>query len=197
MTRGEQLVFCKVCKNQKFDINQGVICGLTNAPADFQESCEYYDEDTQLVFKEDLYKIEKELLTRQAGLEKRFANFLLDMIFMVFIGVVFGFLLGIVLAIFSPDSLSYFETDSFLIDYLFNFLVGMFYYTLFESITGQTPAKYITKTRVVTDKGEKPDFNTIIMRSLCRYIPFEPFSFLGSDNKGWHDTISKTQVIEV
>ncbi len=178
-------------------MNQGVLCGLTNAPANFQGSCEHYDEDSQLLFKQDLNKIEKELLTREAGLSKRFANFLLDWIFMVLIGVLFGFLLGILLAIISPDSLNLFETDNILLEYFLNFLIGMVYYSFFEAITGQTPAKYITKTRVVNEQGEKPDLNSILIRSLCRYIPFEPFSFLGSDNKGWHDTISKTQVIEV
>jgi uncharacterized RDD family membrane protein YckC len=197
MTREEKLVFCKVCKNQKFDMNQGVQCGLTNAPADFKGTCEHYDEDSQLLFKQDLNKIEKELLTREAGLSKRFANFLLDGIFMVLMGIVFGFLLGVVLAMFSPDSLSFFETDNFFLEYFLNFLIGMVYYSFFEAMTGQTPAKYITKTRVVNEEGEKPDMNTILIRSLCRYIPFEPFSFLGSDNRGWHDTISKTQVIEV
>lgn len=197
MTREEQLVFCKVCKNQKFDMNQGVLCGLTNAPADFQGTCEHYDEDGKLLFKQDLNKIEKELLTRQAGLGKRFANYILDLIFMMLLGLVIGVVLGLIIMILSPDSISFFESDNFLVDYLLNFLIGMVYYSFFEAITGQTPAKYITKTRVVNEEGEKPDFNTILIRSLCRYIPFEPFSFLGSDNRGWHDTISKTQVIEV
>jgi uncharacterized RDD family membrane protein YckC len=197
MTREEQLVYCKVCKNQKFDLNQGVICSLTDAPADFNGSCEQYDEDSQLLFKQDLHKIEKELLTREAGLGKRFANYILDLIFMMLLGLVIGVFLGLFFAFVSPESLSIFETDNFLIDYLMNFIIGMFYYSFFEAITGQTPAKYITKTRVVTEKGDKPDFNTIFIRSLCRFIPFEPFSFLGSGNRGWHDTISKTQVIEV
>lgn len=197
MTREEQLTYCKVCKNQKFDMNKGVTCGLTNAPADFQGTCEHYDEDSQLLFKQDLNKIEKELLTRQAGLGKRFANYILDLIFMMLLGLVIGVVLGIFFSFVSPESLSIFETDNFLIDYFLNFVIGMVYYSFFEVITGQTPAKYITKTRVVNEQGEKPDLNTILIRSLCRYIPFEPFSFLGSANKGWHDTISKTQVIEV
>jgi len=33
-------------------------------------------------------------------------------------------------------------------------------------------------------------------RTLCRYIPFEPFSFLGNKPIGWHDSLSKTLVVK-
>jgi hypothetical protein len=41
----------------------------------------------------------------------------------------------------------------------------------------------------------RPPFGTMVLRSLCRLIPFEPFSFLGSDARGWHDSITKTRVV--
>ena len=45
MTREEQLKFCKVCKHRQMDVNQGLLCGLTNAKADFDGTCDTYDED--------------------------------------------------------------------------------------------------------------------------------------------------------
>ena len=70
------------------------------------------------------------------------------------------------------------------------------YYWAFESLTGKTIGKYITRTRIVKEDGSQPSSINILGRSLCRYIPFEAFSFLGSEGKGWHDSIPKIYVIE-
>ena len=67
------------------------------------------------------------------------------------------------------------------------------YYLVFEGLWARTPAKLILGTRVVTEEGDPPSFRTILIRSLCRMIPFEPFSFFGE--RSWHDGISKTFVI--
>ena len=39
MTREERMKFCSQCDNSKFDTKQGILCGLTNAKADFEEEC--------------------------------------------------------------------------------------------------------------------------------------------------------------
>ncbi|RXP54517.1 rhomboid family intramembrane serine protease [Lutibacter sp. HS1-25] len=49
MTRERQLEYCKVCKNQKFEINQGIICNLTNQKADFENECKKFEIDEQKV----------------------------------------------------------------------------------------------------------------------------------------------------
>jgi uncharacterized RDD family membrane protein YckC len=43
--------------------------------------------------------------------------------------------------------------------------------------------------------GSKPNVYTIIKRTLCRFIPFEIFTFLGS-KRGWHDVFSNTYVVK-
>ncbi|WP_462319563.1 hypothetical protein [Marinilabilia sp.] len=48
---------------------------------------------------------------------------------------------------------------------------------------------------MVTETGESPGFRTILIRSLCRFIPFDALSFLGGEESGWHDRISGTRVI--
>ena len=66
-----------------------------------------------------------------------------------------------------------------------------------ESLTGRTMAKLITRTKVVMENGDKPTFEVILTRTLCRLIPFNWISFLGDDGVGWHDSLSKTRVISV
>ena len=48
MTREEQLRFCKICTKQKFDLQQGIICSLTNKKADFEDKCDWFEENTSI-----------------------------------------------------------------------------------------------------------------------------------------------------
>lgn len=65
---------------------------------------------------------------------------------------------------------------------------------LIESVFSRTPGKVVKKTKVVNYEGNKPSTLSILIRSLCRMIPFDSISFLGS-YRGWHDTVSKTYVV--
>lgn len=196
MTREERLKFCKVCHNRKFDIKQGIICGLTDTPADFETACSSYSENSEAklrIEQADDFAVS----FRVASSGKRFANYVLDMVFLMVFGSVVGVTIGIVLAIVSPESLSELAKENKLLDYVAGFILGMLYYAILESASGRTVAKFITKTKVVNKKGEKPDLSTILVRSLCRFIPFEALSFLDSEHSGWHDKLSKTRVVEV
>ena len=181
-------------------MNIGVICSLTNQLADFEENCNSYIEDPKLKQAVEANKTENEILHKTVSLEKRLANCLIDLV-VIFVlssisAYVFFVVLGVPFSIFSPSSLSLVEKYPRSIDYLFKSIIGIIYYSVFEATTGRTVGKFITKTKVVNEKGEKPNFGMTLIRSLCRYIPFEPLSFLGSDNSGWHDKLSKTKVIE-
>lgn len=70
------------------------------------------------------------------------------------------------------------------------------YYLIFESLFGRTPAKFLTGTKVIDENENRPNLKTILIRNLSRLIPFDSFSFLMSDT-GWHDSISKTSVINI
>ncbi len=129
----------------------------------------------------------------------RFANYIIDQIVMV----VLGGAIGVLIALYTEFTGDYglydvfVESDNTLLDYLIGYIISLIYYTTIETLTGRSLGKYITKTKVVTHEGEKPTFDTILIRTLCRFIPFNHFSFLGEDGKGWHDSISKTYVVEV
>lgn len=117
---------------------------------------------------------------------KRFLNYILDFIFYL----VFAFVLGIVTAIIGLGA-----TVQAINDILLGFIIMIVYYVFLEAIFGKTIAKFITRTKVVTRDGQKPNLKVILVRTLCRFIPFEAFSFLGDKPIGWHDSISKTIVV--
>ncbi len=83
----------------------------------------------------------------------------------------------------------------------FTWLVGIIilggYHLFFEGIWHATPGKWITKTKVVKIDGTPLTFAAILLRTLCRIIPFEPFSFLfgGGYPRGWHDSLTGTAVV--
>lgn len=72
------------------------------------------------------------------------------------------------------------------------------YHLIFEALFQKTIGKMLTGTKVVNMQGEKPSFLALLGRTLARYIPFEPISFLfygAYPTKGWHDRLSRTLVV--
>lgn len=68
-------------------------------------------------------------------------------------------------------------------------------YAFSEFMWQRTPAKFLTKSIVIDEYGNKPELRAIILRSFIRLVPFEPFSSLGETSSGWHDRWSKTWVV--
>lgn len=195
MTRKEHLEFCKICENRRFDKDDGIVCALTGGIADFEDQCDSFVENSVLVRKYEEQNESKKVVEAPKG--KRFANVVLDSVFMFIINFLISFVISFILAIFSPELFDQFANMGLLASYLFGFIMGTTYYTLFEMYNGQTLGKFITNTKVVMENGEKPEPMVILLRTVCRFIPFESFSFLGSSNSGWHDKFSKTRVVEV
>lgn len=67
------------------------------------------------------------------------------------------------------------------------------YYFILEYTFKTTIGKLYTGTKVVNQDGTVS--HAIFFRTVCRLIPFEPFSFLFG-KQGWHDQFSKTIVID-
>lgn len=125
-----------------------------------------------------------------APLLLRFANYVLDQIFCAFVSMP---VLMILALIFGEALQQFLETTP---DFLIVLPVVLGYYIFFETTYGKTPAKFITKTVVVDERGMKPTRNQILIRSFARLIPFEAFSFLFFPTRGWHDSLSKTFVVK-
>ena len=75
-------------------------------------------------------------------------------------------------------------------------LLYPFYYILFEYYYSWTPGKLVSGSIVLNENGQRPDLQTIILRTFCRYVPFEPFSCLDHNSRGWHDSWTKTYVVK-
>lgn len=126
----------------------------------------------------------------------RLANFILDRIFVVIIFTVYGFVYGFVSAMVYPD----FVPKESASDFTANMVIGLFgtllYYLISEAVFGRTLGKLITGTKVIDSNGNKPSFQKILIRTFARLIPFEQFSFLANDARGWHDSLSGTWVVK-
>lgn len=130
---------------------------------------------------------------KPASKKKRFLNYFIDSA----IYLTLNFLL-----------ILYIKTSSSIIgDYLFsNFsdglsiifipvLIYILYYTLTEYKYGQTIGKMITNTKVITKSGGKITFSHALVRSICRAMPFDSLTYIGSKSIGFHDQVSGTLVI--
>ncbi len=128
---------------------------------------------------------------------QRIVNAIIDRLVFYIIMLGFGVVLGIVSELTGwYGLLDYFANVSTLEDFIISTLLILIYYIIFESLSGRTVGKYITKTIVVHEDGSKPKFDVILKRSFCRIIPFDAFSYLGSPSRGWHDTIPDVYVVK-
>lgn len=135
-----------------------------------------------------------DLLLVEAAKNKRFLNLIIDTIAYYVLAIVVGLFLGILEVGLGVSFFS--ATDNIFLDYLFGIVLITSYFTFLEYyFNGKSLGKMVTKTRALTVHGESLSVNDAMARSLSRLIPFEAFSFLG-DGRGWHDSISKTIVID-
>lgn len=126
----------------------------------------------------------------------RLANYVIDYVCQLVLLFGLVIVLTIIALITGNDGiLARIESMNMIEEYALGAVTALIYYNIFEIFFSRTIGKFITKTVVVDIYGEKPDSQEILVRSLCRLIPFDAFSFLGAPNKGWHDSISKTYVV--
>ena len=118
----------------------------------------------------------------------RFINYLIDCLFLALTA-------SLIINIFMPEQMpkDFGDVSSGMFISLL-YPLQFVYYLVSEYFFGKTLAKLVTKTYVTTEFNEKPGFTAILIRTLCRYIPFEYLSFLWSPI-GWHDRFSKTYVV--
>lgn len=73
--------------------------------------------------------------------------------------------------------------------------IMIIYYTFFESVFKRTPGKWLSLSKVVTNKAGKPSFLQILIRSVTRVILIDCF-FIPFLDKTLHDYVSRTEVVE-
>ncbi len=129
-----------------------------------------------------------------ASASKRLGNLLLDWIFFLVLIFAIEFMFDVMASLLRTRN-----PIEGIDGLLFGIIISFFYYVPQEAFSGRTLGKMITGTKAVNEDGTKLTFGRALGRTLCRLIPFEPFSFLGGKGgpRGWHDTIPKTKVISV
>jgi uncharacterized RDD family membrane protein YckC len=128
---------------------------------------------------------------------QRLLNFIIDAIIVYIIIAAIGVTVNLVGEVTkTPTLMDWVSSMNNNLMYLLIILITILYFALTEIYFSRTFAKYFTKTIVVNSHGGKPSVNAIIKRTLCRFIPFEPFTFLGLNSRGWHDSFSKTYVVK-
>ncbi|WDF60246.1 RDD family protein [Flavobacterium sp. KACC 22758] len=129
-----------------------------------------------------------------ASVGARFLNYIIDLFAFIILFVITALFLGILIGLgFTQigvwmDNMGDFGWNVIAI------LISLIYYLMMEGLFSRSIGKFITGTIVVDENGQKPDFGTIFKRNLCRFIPFDAFTFLGG-SRGWHDSISHTYVV--
>ena len=156
---------------------------------------------------ENIELTQKDLLTdeqnpffeyNKASPAQRFLNFLIDnVVIRIALAYVTGLAVGYVLMAFLPEfayTLSNNKARLYLISVVIVFIDYVLYYTLSEGLfKGRTIGKLITGSKAINENGRELSFKQAFLRSVCRLIPFEPLSGLGTP---WHDTITSTIVIK-
>jgi uncharacterized RDD family membrane protein YckC len=135
---------------------------------------------------------ETQVIELLATKKQRFVNYVLDITIFLLLGLAYRYVKYVV----TYNEFVGFQEDMFKVRLFISVPIAVVYYATFETLIGRTPAKFITQTKVVSIEGGKPTFHKILLRSCCRFIPLNVFSFLFA-KLGWHDKISKTRVVMI
>lgn len=142
---------------------------------------------------EELFTTEDFQLRASTG--KRFANYVIDLIFFY----VLFFIFGMVMAIVSPGSLDSLADDRGfgLMDRFITLILYALYMSIVEALfKGKSLGKLITRTRAVNLDGTRIPTATAFSRGFSRAVPFCAFSAFGSPCDPWQDRWTKTMVID-
>ncbi|MCK7589253.1 RDD family protein [Subsaxibacter sp. CAU 1640] len=129
---------------------------------------------------------------------KRFANHLVDLVpqYAITYGLAYVFFyIGEFTGNYTLND--FWNNLPVLVDYIFGYVLLVLYYFIFERATFRSLGKYVTNTKVIMTNGDEPTTKALLIRTLCRLIPFDALSFLGTNGKGWHDSISNTYVVDI
>ena len=127
---------------------------------------------------------------------QRLLNFVIDLFIIYVIEISIGTTIILIGDLTKSDTASNWVSSLSVVEsFFFGLVILFFYYLITEMYFSRTFGKYFTKTMVVKHEGSRPNMKSIIVRTLSRLIPFEPFSFLTAE-RGWHDTLSVTYVVK-
>ncbi len=131
---------------------------------------------------------------------QRFLNLLIDTIIAQYgLGLLSGVaLVSVWTAVDETSAYNYLVEGSVSFTFISLFLslaINLVYYTCSEKLfKGFTLGKLITGTQAIRTDGLPLTWRNALLRTLTRWVPFEPFSAIS--NSPWHDRWTSTQVIK-
>lgn len=138
----------------------------------------------------------------EVGYGLRFGNFIADTVVIFILSLVLAFVLSYLVIVVgwvdAENVIAWSEStdlETLAVRQLIGLALSLAVYTFFEGATkGRTVGKFITGTVAVRMDGSSITWRDAFLRSLCRFIPFEPFSTF-ADNGPWHDQFTNTRVV--
>jgi hypothetical protein len=128
---------------------------------------------------------------------QRFLNLIIDLALVYVIWICIGATVAIFADVANSALLKTWISSMGMLEKGLSFaVISGFYYYWSELYFSRSLAKFFTQTYVIMKDGSKPKYKSILKRTLCRFIPFEAFSFLGGEAGGWHDSMSETFVVK-
>ncbi|MCE2956628.1 MAG: RDD family protein [Flammeovirgaceae bacterium] len=192
----QQLKYCRICQNKSFDPQTGMYCALTGAKPTFEDICPTFKPIAEVDTSQLDLEVQADALDA-ASTGNRFVHMLVDTLMYYIIVFLLALMMGIFIGVFAPESLAELENGTPWFVYLLAFIAYVSYFVFCESVFGRTVGKLITGTKVVDQNGNLPSTGTIFIRTLSRLVPFEAFSFLGENERGWHDRWTNTYVVKI
>lgn len=124
----------------------------------------------------------------------RFGYFMIDVVFFYIMTFIIGLIIGIIVV--ATGNLELLRPGTAFIKFLdlMGYPIFFLYYAISEGLGGATLGKLICGYTVIDEQANKVSFGKAMLRTVCRYIPFEAFSCFAE--RGWHDTLSKTYVVK-
>ncbi len=129
------------------------------------------------------------------------AGFLTRLIAYIIDGIIVGIIVGIFGGIgtaIDPD-----QQGAYIILSLIGVIIGLLYYAILWSSSGQSLGKKLVGVKVVTDEGTPPGFFRALLRVLIGYPISGIIIYLGflwviwdANKQGWHDKIFGTHVVK-
>ena len=123
---------------------------------------------------------------KEVGVGSRVINFLVDTIIIALIAY----------GLYKWNNFYvYYWQHKFYPFWMFFYSTVFVYYTIFEALSGRSPGKWLSITKVQNLKGLKPSFYQVLLRSLLRITLIDMF-FIPLFDRPLHDQLSKTRVVE-
>jgi len=146
-------------------------------------------------------ELESYIQYEYASTGQRFLNWLIDNLVIRF-GIFYltaPFFMHVMVTLFYDFVQNILDSDNTFGLYFLSYILAIFNYLLYyplceKAFKGYTLGKLITGTRAIRLDQTELTFKDVLLRTVCRLVPFEALSALGG--VPWHDKWTNTTVVK-